>query len=366
MTSEMKERRLQSHLLSTHSTLKPVEVVKKMGAMQAQDYEAALWAIGVRSSEDQTRETVESELQNGNIIRNWLLRGTIQVCASEDSSWLMEPGRESLLRTVRMRDEHLGLSQQIIEKSEKVLLEALSERSILTRSEVYELFEENGVPTSNNLGYHMLYRAAWAKLICFGPQKGRENTFVLYRGWVKEERKIQGNEMLKELAVRYFSGHGPATVKDFAWWAGIKVSVAKRAIENASSRLSEEQHAKNTYYDLVETDGGKEHLGAAILLPAFDEFILGYADRSPILGANSTQGYGKDESGRIVHSNGIFLPTIALNGKIIGTWNKKTDTRKVKIMLNLFKTSKDNNMSLIKDAAVRYGIFLGLDAEVIS
>ncbi len=348
---------MENQFITNNKTSTPLQIVRRMGALQAQDYEAALWAIGLRCGGKTTVSDVQLALENAEIVRTWLFRGTLHIGAHEDVRWMIEPCSARLNRTAVLRDQKLGLSQDMIEKTKSVLVDALKGRKILTRTEMYEIFERNGVPSTNNLGYHMLYRASWDGLICFGPQKGKEQTFVLLDEWVKKLRICPEEDVLKELAVRYFEGHGPATISDFAWWTGIKMPEAREGIEKATRLIAEEVDGK-TYYSFREKSTVKFEDGKTVLLPAFDEYVLGYTDRTQLA------DNGKSKEAKLVHSNGVFLPTILSEGKIIGTWKKQKKGNVMKIYIEPFDLVHKHLLSDLKEATESYGNFLEMETRM--
>lgn len=331
-----------------------------MGPMQGQDYEAALWAIGLRCVGKARRRDVEESIRKREITRTWLLRGTLHMAASEDIRWMIGPIRQRLKAIAGKREENLGLGGAVVEKAEKAMEEALRGGNILTRGEMYRIMEETGVPTGNNLGYHMLYRAAWDGLICMGPQQGREQTFVLLDEWVLESRSPGKGEALGEMAATYFSGHGPATWRDFAWWSGLRATEAKEAIDAAGTCLKKLELGGNTYYSSQETraDDGS---GVVTLLPAFDEYILGYSDRSLLTGDGMAGEAGGMPASGYIHSNGVFLPTVVWDGRVTGTWKRQASGKAIRIIVRPFAGLERELREGIGEAAAAYGEFLEKD-----
>ena len=228
---------------------------------------------------------------------------------------------------------------------------------------MYRIMSECGVPTENNLGYHMLYRAAWDGLICMGPQHGREQTFALLDEWIRKFRSPGKDEIFRELAYKYFSGHGPATLRDFAWWSGLKVTEAREGIARAGNALMEVEVNGNIYYTSSKNARGIDGDGA-FLLPAFDEYILGYSDRAPLTGEDPN-GKGDNLSvSRYMHKNGILLPTVLWKGKVIGTWKKKQSEKAVKIHVQPFAELELGQTEGIKEAGISYGEFLEKDIQL--
>lgn len=343
------------------------QVLEYMGAIQAQDYKASLWAIGLRCKEGTTLIDIEKAINERNIVRTWLMRGTLHFAVSKDIHWMMNLFASRLLRTAKMRDQHLGLSDKAIEKTKALFYTALKKEKQLTRKEMYNVLERGGVPSKNNLGYHMLYRAAWDGLICFGPQSGDEQTFVLMEDHIEERHELPAKQANAELARRYFTSHGPASIKDYVWWSGLTVKDAKNGIEKAGSALREEVIDGKVYY--MSKNISKSGNGRTVhLLPAFDEYLVSYADREAMLrnphmqlALNQTPKTG---NGSIIHSNGVFVPVIVFDGEVVGTWGRKIVNGKMVITLKQYAKLDKDGIREAKEEADRCGSFFGLETII--
>ncbi|MGD0728743.1 MAG: winged helix DNA-binding domain-containing protein [Candidatus Micrarchaeaceae archaeon] len=342
-----------------------------MGAMQAQDYPASLWAMGLRCKDGTTIKDIENAIAKRKISRTWLMRGTLHFATSSDIHWMLKLFAPRLLSTAMVRDRHLGLSDKVVEKTKTMFYNALKGGKHLTRKEMYKVLEKAGIKSNNglgsNLGYHMLYRAAWDGLICFGPYEGREQTFVLLDEHITRRNELSQEQANAELALRDFSSHGPATIKDYVWWSGLKVSDARIGIEHMKSKLAEESIDGITYYMPKHIPKLRSNDNSVHLLPAFDEYLVSYADRSAMLSnpelqrtlKNTINDYKKPA---IIYSNGIFVPVIVVNGEVVGTWSRKIVKDKVVVALKHYVKLNKDNMKGIREEAERYGRFLGMDA----
>ena len=357
---------LSSRLLNQQISARgpnPEEVLKDLGAAQAQDYTAALWAIGLRSKSC-SKSDVEAAVVGRGIARTWLMRGTLHFAASSDIRWMLKLFSPRLVRTAESRDRHLGLTDETVKKTRSLFRNALRGGRQLTRSAMYEVMERGGVPASNNLGYHMLYRAAWDGLICFGPHSGAEPTFVLADEWLPKQALLSHEEALAEIVVRYFCSHGPATVKDFVWWSGLTVSDARLGIERAHSTLREETVDGTTYYAPRRPTGKPVTQRSVYLLPAFDEYLVGYADRSAVLGTKETQNWIRGAKVAVVHSNGIFLPTLVVDGKVAGVWKRARVKAGLTVTLLPFRKLNAEQMAEVREQVDGYGRFFGTVATL--
>jgi hypothetical protein len=346
--------RLINHQIAYSATKEPGEVVASLGAMQAQDYQAALWAIGLRAKEV-TLPEVESAITNRAIVRIWLLRGTLHFVAAPDVHWMLKLLGPRIIASSAGRHRQLKLDEATFIRAEELFVEAL-QNGQLTRDEMFEVLKKGGISPEGQRGYHILWRAALKGLICFGPQKGKEQTFALLNQHVLKVKSMQKDEALSELARRYFSSRGPALLEDFVWWSGLKLSDVKIALETASSRLTSETIEGKRYWMPRSTPKNGKELATAFLLPAFDEYILSYSDRTVTL--------EQPDFKKAVSNNGIFYPTTIVDGKVVGTWKRSLKKSNIIIMLSLFKTLTPMQRSSIALAAKHYSRFMEMTVSI--
>jgi hypothetical protein len=217
-----------------------------------------------------------------------------------------------------------------------------------------ESWAAGGIPTTGQRGYHLLWNLGQARLIVFGPSEGKQPTFALLEERITQSRQLDGDEALGEFAARYFRSHGPATVQDFAWWANITLSDARKALAIAADGLDERQFGGMPHY----LAPGLEPAASAVhALPGFDEYMLGYRDRSPALAT--------EFSDRIVPgNNGMFLATIVVDGEIVGTWRRTESAKLLRIETVGFRPLTKKALSGFDRAMARYAEFMGKAVEV--
>jgi hypothetical protein len=215
------------------------------------------------------------------------------------------------------------------------------------------LLEGAGISTGGQRGYHLVWHAAQTGLICFGPMEGKQQTFVLLDEWVPDARKLEGDAALAELAKRYFLSHGPATVNDFAWWAGLTLTDARRGLAAASPGLVSAAIAGREVWLSEEAQGltppAEPHVR---LLPGFDEFLLGYTDRSDVLDAAHAPHI-------VPGGNGVFKPTVVAGGQVVGTWRKRATARALHIEIASFRPL-DGLEEALRHEAERVAVASGL------
>ena len=324
------------------------EVVRHMTAMQAQDFAGAKWSVGLRAP-GLTDVDVEAALADRSVVRSWPMRGTLHLTAPEDLGWMLRLTAPRLIRGARLRREQLGLSEAHIERAREGAVGALAGGRVLSRDGIQQLWTEQGIETTGQRGYHLLWSLSQTGTLVFGPVDGKQQTFTLLDEWVTAPRVLDGDEALGEWAARYIASHGPATVRDFAWWASLTLTEARRGIAVAAPRELEVDGT--TYYLAHDLEPARR---GTHLLPGFDEYLLGYQDRSAPLAAEHFAVI-------VPGSNGVFQPTMVDAGEVVGTWRRTVRAKRVDLALLPFE---QRDVSRWSRAASRYGSFLGIPAEV--
>lgn len=337
----------------------PAGVVASMGAVQAQDYSSALWAIGLRSP-GSTEQDVECAVAERKIIRTWPMRGTLHFVAADDVRWMLRLLTPRVLSGTARRVRELELDDAAFAKSRKVLTRALQGGRCLTREAVLEHLEKAGLSPAGGRGYHILFRLAQEELICFGPRSGKTHTFVLLDEWVPKSRICDREESLARLAKRYFDSHGPATLQDFVWWTGLSVTDARAGIAGAAGKLVCVRLEGVEHWGPEETPAQKSAGDAAVaFLPAFDEYLLGYKERGAVL--EPVHG-GKVNPG----NNGVFMPVVLLRGRVEATWKRVIRKKAVAMTVHPFAPLRKVDRVALQAAARHYARFVGVEAAELS
>jgi hypothetical protein len=348
--SDILRLRLASQLL-TPGALPVAEVIRHLLAMQAQDFGQALWAIGTRA--ECSRDEVLAALASGEVVRSAPFRGTLMFVASDDLGWMLDLTAERTIASAATRLRVLELDARTLERAKDVAIGALDGGRNLQREGFFAELERAGISTTGQRGYNLIWWLAQKQVICWGPPAGTQQALVLFDEWLPDARRLELDEALAELARRYFSGHGPATLKDFAWWAKITLTDARAGI--ASSELETIELDGSTYY-VAGTDytAGTELAPAKMVLalPGFDEYLLGYSERSLLL--------SDDYFRRIVPGgNGMFMPMIVVDGRIVGTWKRMTRAAGTTVAEEFFEPVPARAAKAFGRAAEGYVRFVG-------
>ena len=331
------------------------DIVASLGAMQAQDYPGALWAIGLRRP-GVTEAAVEKAIAERQIVRTWPMRGTLHFVAPADIRWLLKLLTPRIVAGAAERRKRLELDDATFAKCEKAFVKALQGGKQLTRDEMQQVAERAGVRVDAQRSYHIFWRLAQEGVLCFAARQGKQQTFALLEEWVPKARPLEREAALAELARRYFTSHGPAQLRDFVWWSGLRVIEARTALELASAKLAKVTLEGETYWRSPEQHTAPHPPATAYLLPGFDEYLLGYKDRSAVL--------DKAHAEKIVPgSNGMFLASVVLHGRVAGTWKKTPKKNVTVITVNPFAGLKKAEKEAIAVAAEQYGRFMNQPVE---
>ena len=322
--------------------MQPAEVVAWLGAIQAQDYAGAKWSIGLRLP-NTTDAQVEQAVANRSIVRTWLMRGTLHIVAAKDIRWTLSLIASRNIGASALRARQFDLDDAIFGRCRDLFAKALEGGKQLTRDEMYALMEQAGIATGGQRGYHILWRLAQEGLICLSA----EQTFALLDEWIPAPKPMDRDGALAELVKRYFFSHGPATLADFARWTGLTLADGKAGLAAVGAQLVHE----GGYWMSPDLDVSAR---GVYLLPGFDELILGYKDRTASLDA-------KYEPQICPGGNGVFQPTIVVDGKVVGTWKRAIKKGRLVVTANPFKTL---SKAKLKTPAKHYGRYMNMPCEV--
>ncbi|NJP07105.1 MAG: winged helix DNA-binding domain-containing protein [Chloroflexaceae bacterium] len=350
--------RLRNQRITGQKCQTPAQVVTWMGALQAQDYHQALWAIGLRLQSPSVA-TVEQAIEAGHILRTWPMRGTIHFVPPADAKWMLKLSAARMLAADGRRLSQLDLTHATMVQCETLLSNALGGGQRLTREAIMNLLEDAGISTAGQRGYHILWYLAQSGSICLGPMSGKQQTFVLLDEWVPHPRNLPREEALAELAARFFTSHGPATLADFARWSGLTIADARLGLQmNGSTFIATTINGTAYWLSAEDQMPNTSESGGVSFLPGFDEYILGYKDRSDVIAA--------EHAHKIVPgNNGIFFPTIVIDGQIVATWKRKLKRKSIDITIDPF-TPLGDWTEPVRAAANAYSDFLGLPIDSIT
>jgi len=342
--TEISNIRLYNQLIAKSSFESPNQVVRWMGAMQAQNYGMSKWAVGLRLQNSNEKQ-IEAAIDKGEIIRTHLLRPTWHLVAAEDVRWMMALSAPNIKKLTLPVYRQMELDDTVFKKSNSILYEILNGGNELTREEIRVEFEKEGIRTNELRVGHLMLRAETDMIVCNGARRGKQNTYALFNERVPESKPILKDEALIKLITIYFSSHGPATLKDFIWWSGLSALDAKHALEMVRSNFISEVVDLETYW--FSPSGSYLTEDTSIhLLPAFDEFIISYKDR--------TASIKMENQSKAFTKNGIFNPVLIFKGQVIGIWKKLVDKKKIILQYEFFKPLSKYQQKMLALAEQRF------------
>lgn len=341
-------QRLHNQYIASATFEKPGDVVQWQGAVQAQDYLGALWAIGLRMR-NAVEADIEQAMADGVIVRTHPMRGTWHFVAAADIRWLLTLMAPRRIASNASWYHRLELDDATFAKSNAVFAKTLQGGKQLTRQELAAALGQAGISTEGLRLTFLLSRAELEGVIASGARRGKQFTFALLDELVPVSKTLERDEALAELARRYFTSHGPATLQDFVWWSGLTAADARAGLEMAKSQLIQEAIGGQAYWLSPSTPTAKVASPTAYLLPPYDEYTVAYKDRTAVL----DPAYAKQTG------NGIFSPTIAVNGQIVGTWKRTFKKDAAAITPSPFTSLSEAQNQAIAAAAERYSKFVG-------
>ena len=348
---EVVPRRLAGQLLTTPRATNASDVVRALGAVQAQDYAGAKWALAQRTR-GATDAGIEREFTEGAILRTHVLRPTWHFVVPRDIRWMLALTAPRVRAAMAYYDRQLELDAGVFRRSNTALTKALTGGKHLTRPELGTVLERAGVRiTSGQRLGHLMLRAELDAVVCSGPRQGKQFTYALLEERVPPAAPLERDAALLKLTSRYFSTRGPATEQDFAWWSGLTMSDVKRGLQIAGRKL---QRATIDGRDLWFAERTVPKASPRVyLLPNYDEYFIGYKNRSAI-----AQRLGTTKMA--TRGNAFMAHVVFVNGQLVGGWKRVFQKKAVVVELDLVARLTRAERARVAVAARRFGVFLDL------
>ncbi len=346
-------RRLRAQRLRGEPCATPAEAVAWSGAVQAQEYAEALWSVGMRVR-DATAAGVEAACNRGEILRTHVMRPTWHFVAAADLRWLLRLTAARIQAGNAGRYRQLGLDDDTLARCDDVFAAALAGGEPHTRRELGAALEAAGIDTTGQRLPHVLLHAELAGVIVSGPRRGRHHTYLPFEARVPAAPERSREEDVAELVRRYFTSHGPATVRDFAWWSGLTMADGRAGIAACGEALAREEAPDGTVWISSATarlDGDDDGGAAAFLLGTYDELVVGHRDlRNAYADGRAT--------------NDLLRRRIVIDGVTVGGWTRRLARREVTIEAGLDAPLGEAGDAALAAAADRFGAFHGLPARL--
>jgi hypothetical protein len=351
MTSfDIVQQRLHNQHLLGAPFARPDQVVRWFGAVQAQEYPGATWGIAQRM-DGLTQAAIDQAFADGTILRTHAMRPTWHFVAPADIRWLLRLTSPRVHAVNASYYRKLGLDAGVLARSATALTNALLGGKHLTRGELAAALQQASITraTDNRLGLaYLMMHAELEGLICSGAMRGKQHTYALLDERVPATSVLERDEALAELTRRYFTSHGPATVKDFAWWSGLATADVKAGLDLNRSQLEAIVVRGDTYWSRPDTPASPAASPIVHLLPAYDEYTIAYKEHSAIL--------NPDYRELVVAAFGVV---IVIDGRIAGAWKRVVEKDHVRLTLRPFRALSETEQQALALAQQRYSAFLG-------
>ncbi|MFF2369356.1 winged helix DNA-binding domain-containing protein [Agromyces sp. NPDC058110] len=304
----------------------PADAVQRLVCVQAQDLAAAKWVLGARVP-GSVEAAVDEAIEARSFVRSWPMRGTLHFVAPGMLRPILRLTSARLMQAAAKRHRDEGIDVEVHATARAVAIRELEGGGSASRDELQAAWTAAGISTEGQRGYHLIWRLAVEGLLCCGPVETRaRQRFVLLDEWspAASDEPDDADETLARLFVGYLRGHGPATVRDFAWWTGLTLTQARTAVGAAGDSVVGIDDDRFVAAAASGTDAGASGASGASrrrhVLAPFDEYYLGYGDRSAYC--------SPDDSLRVVPGkNGLFLPILVSDGEVVGTWRRSPERR---------------------------------------
>lgn len=331
-----------------------VEMVSWLGAVQGQEYAQTKWGLGLRLPQ-LTDNDIENELNKGDILRTHVLRPTWHFVAANDIHWLLQLTAPRVHQANAYMYRQLALDDSIFNRCNDIIIEALQGGKQLTREDINEAFRKNSIIAKTHRLSYIMMNAELEGIICSGARRGNQFTYALLDERVKRKKLMKKpacpadrDEALAELATRYFNSRGPATIQDFAIWSGLTITDCKKGLEISNQSFHKETIGQQEYFFNPKISLQDKPFDKIHLLPIYDEFIMGYKDRSAIMTLKNNAPFRYDSM-------------IVSGGQVIGTWKRTLFKNAIKLAYDFFKPLDNDQINTFDEVVSRFSTYMKLE-----
>jgi DNA glycosylase AlkZ-like len=353
LETDLIHRRLRNQHLVKASLRDPAEIVGWLGAVQSQDYFGAKWGLGLRAR-GLSDADVDRAFDAGAILRTHVLRPTWHFVTPRDIRWMLALTAPRVHQAMAYHQRYCELDGRTIARGRAAIARALEGGRVLTRTEIAAVLDRAGIEASGHRLAHIVMKAELDAVICSGPRRGKQFTYALLDERAPDAMTLARDEALAELTRRYFTSHGPATVRDYAWWSGLSIRDARAGIASVTPALLQETIDDRTYWFVessARTRAATSSASTAWLLPNYDEYMIAYKDRDPVVHlsqAASGKGFGSE----------IFSHLLVIDGLLAGTWRRTPNKGDIVVKVTTYTKLSRVAKEAVAAAAERYGRFV--------
>lgn len=348
MNAQIALQRLENQRLTRQGPRDPADQVAWFGAVQAQDYPAAKWALALRMPDGTTDARIERAFNGGRILRTHVMRPTWHFVAASDVHWMLELTAPRVHRGLTYGYRMLELDLALRNRAAGVIERALGDGQCLTRAELGARLGRAGVVAKGVRLALLTVHAELERVICSGPQRGKQSTYALLAHRAANPTRLSRDEALAELTQRYFRSHGPATIRDFVWWSGLTIADARRGLEISNGR--HEDVGGLRYWSLGRPRSSGARQGRVHLLPIYDEYVVAYRDLEAVPRAKAAWG--------------ILQQAIVARGQVAGTWKTSVKSGERVVEVTTLRRLTSVESRALAETVARYGRFLEMPISI--
>jgi Winged helix DNA-binding domain len=341
------------------STRHPAEIARAIAGAQAQDVYAGPLTFRSRSRRLTAADVQRARVEERSLLRTWVMRMTIHLIPTDDAGWWLPLFEPAIERWSARRLEQLGLPDAKRRKALDVIASALADEGPLTRSEARERVAAVGIELDTQTGMHIALSAVVSGIACLGPDRGATTCLVRREDWLGRQPRFHRDAALGELARRYLGAFGPATERDFAYWAGLPLRDVRAGLESISGEIDEVRVGEET---MIEMRGGPRRLprsGQVRMLANFDTYLLGWKDRDFAV-SNEHAAHVKEGGG------GWIRPVIVEDGVVVGGWRSARKGGGLEISLNIDDEKRAELADAIDNEIADIARFEAMEARIAS
>jgi len=340
--------RLDNHRIARSTLRDPASVVTWLGAVQAQDYAAAKWGVALRMANVPGADDLERALAEGTVLRTHVLRPTWHFVPASDVWWMLDLSASRVEQSLAYAYRQFEIDAALRKRARKTFERAVEDGSALTRGELGGHLARAGIAAKGVRLALLTIHAELEGIVCSGPVRGKDITYALLAARAPKVKRLSRDEALAELTTRYFRSHGPATLRDFAWWSGLTMADVKRGVGFAACR--HEVIDGLSYWRADDPSAGRAVPASTHLLPIYDEYLVAYRDL--------------DAVPRKAGSRGRLEQAVVAGGHVVGTWKAVTRGTDVALEVTCRRRVTSSERRALDDVAARYGRFTGKAVSV--
>lgn len=349
-TTDIVELRLRNQKLSKTALRKPEDVVAWLGAVQSQDYAGAKWGVAQRAL-GLTEAAIDRAFDDGRILRTHILRPTWHFVPAEDLRWMLLLSSPRVQAATSYYSRRMGLTPPVVTRAHKAFERALRNGQSLTRAELATALKGVGIDAVGQRLAGIVMYGELEQVLTSGPRRGKQFTYMLVDDRVRRARRLDADAALAELTRRYFTSHGPATLRDFSWWSGLTMRQGHAGLEQLGTEVERETIDGLTYWIVPSRSTGRSTASSIYLLPNYDEYLIAYRDRGNAQPLMTTANANRNVD--------IYAHILVVDGRFGGTWRRAAGRHGYEVAVTPLNALAPRHTRDLHAAVERLSTFLG-------